>query len=85
VEGVTVIELFLGMKQGDPLGSPLFILAHYQVFLKTIMRTPNYVVPSLVDETHILRPMNEIPNVFYHFLTQLALVRLRVKVSKCKL
>jgi hypothetical protein len=29
VEGVIIIESFSGMKQGDPLGSLLFILAHY--------------------------------------------------------
>jgi len=29
VEGVTTIESFLNTRQGDPLGSPLFTLAHY--------------------------------------------------------
>jgi hypothetical protein len=36
VERVTIIKSSLGMKQGDPLGGPLFALAHYQAFLKTI-------------------------------------------------
>jgi hypothetical protein len=85
VEGVTIIELFSSTKQGDTLRGPLFALAHYQVLLKTIMQTPNCVLPSLVDETHIVRPINEILYVFYHLLTQLDLVGLRVKVSKCKL
>ncbi len=30
-------------------------------------------------------PLNEISHVFYHLLTQLTLVGLMVKVSKCKL
>jgi hypothetical protein len=29
VEGVTIIESFSSMKQGDPLKGPLFVLAHY--------------------------------------------------------
>jgi hypothetical protein len=36
VEGVNIIESFLTTKQGDTLGSPLFTLAHYQIFLETI-------------------------------------------------
>ncbi len=40
VEGVTIIESSLSMRQGDPLGGPLFILAHYQTFLETIVWAP---------------------------------------------
>jgi len=36
VEGVTIIESSLGMRQGDPLGGPLFALAHYRTLLETI-------------------------------------------------
>jgi len=43
VEGVTIIESSLGMKQGDPLGGHLFILAHYGTLLQTIMQAPNCV------------------------------------------
>jgi hypothetical protein len=38
-----------------------------------------------VNDTHIVGPLNEITHIFYHLSTQLALVGLRVKVSKCKL
>jgi hypothetical protein len=51
MEEVTVIESFLGMRQGDTLGGFLFVLAHYRTFLKTIEWTPNYVFPSLADDT----------------------------------
>ncbi len=37
VEGVIIIELSSYTKQGDLLKGPLFTLAHYQVFLKTIV------------------------------------------------
>jgi hypothetical protein len=84
VEGVTIIESSLGMKQGDPLGGLLFVLAHYQVFLKTFMWAPNSVFPSLVDDIHIMGLMNEISRTFDHLSTQLAQVGLKVKVSKCK-
>ncbi len=72
------------MKQGDPLGSPLFALAHYWTLLKTIAWTPIYVFPSLVDDTHIVCLLNEIISTFDHLWTQLALIGLNVKVSKCK-
>jgi hypothetical protein len=89
VEGVTIIESSLSTRHGDPLGDPLggplFALTHYLTFLKTITRAPNYIFPSLVDHTHIVRPVNEIIHVFDHLLTQLTLVGLRFKASKFKL
>jgi hypothetical protein len=69
VEGVTFIESFLGMKQGDPLGGPLFVFAHYQSLLEAIVRTTNYVFPSLTNNIHIVGPMNEITNAFDHLST----------------
>jgi hypothetical protein len=85
VEEVTIIESCLGMRQGGLLKGPLFALAHYQTFLKTIAHAPNYIFPSFANDTHIVGPMSEITCAFDHLLTQLALVGLRVKVSKCKL
>jgi hypothetical protein len=79
------MESTLGTKQGDPLGGPLFPLTHYRTFVKTIVQTPNCVFPSLVDDTHIMGPMNEIVPTFDHLLIQLTLVGLKVKVSNCKL
>jgi hypothetical protein len=38
-----------------------------------------------MDDTHIMGPMSEIPYAFDHLSTQLTLVGLKVKVSKCKL
>jgi hypothetical protein len=69
VEGVTIIESSLSMKQGNPLGGPLFILAHYQTLLKTIVQAPNCIFPSLVDDIHNTRPMSEITRVFDHLST----------------
>jgi hypothetical protein len=65
VERVTIIELFSNTKQGDPLRGIWFDLTHYQAFLKTIMWAPSYIFPSLVDNTHIMGPMNEITYVFW--------------------
>ncbi len=84
MEGVTIIESTLGMKQGDPLRGPLFVLAHYRTFLNTITWALSYVFPSLTDDTHIMGPLSEITCAFDHFSTQLILVGLRVKVSKSK-
>jgi hypothetical protein len=83
MEGVTVIESFSSMKQGDPLRGLLFA-THYQAFLKTIAQAPNYLFPSLRNNIHIVGPMSEITYAFDHLLTQLALIGLRVKLSKCK-
>ncbi len=63
---------------------PLFALAHYWAFLETIMRAPSCIFPSLANDTHIVGLMNEITYAFDHLLTQLALVGLKVTVSKCK-
>ncbi len=84
MKGVTIIESFLGTRQGDPLGGPLFVLAHYRALLETIMWDFSYIFPSLVDNTHIMGPMNEISRVFNYLLTQLGQVGFRVKVLKSK-
>jgi hypothetical protein len=68
-----------------PLKGHLFALAHYWTLLKTIVQAFNCVFQSLMDNTHIGGPMNEIVLAFDHLLTQLTLVGLRIKVSKCKL
>jgi hypothetical protein len=68
VKGVTIIESYLGMKQNDPLKGPLFVLAHYWALLNTC-KSPNYVFPSLMDNTHIVGPMSEITHPFDHLLT----------------
>jgi len=85
LEGVTIIELSLGTRHGDPLRGLLFALAHYQALVKTIARASNYIFPFLVDDIHIMEPMCEIIHVFYYLSTQLALLGLKVKVPKCKL
>ncbi len=69
MEGVTIVESSLGMRQGDPLGGPLFVLAHYWALLKTIVQALNYVFPSQMDNTHIMEPMSEITCTFDHILT----------------
>lgn len=84
-EGVTIIESLLGMRQGDPFRGLLFALTHYRALLETIAWTPNYVFPSLTDNTYIMGPMNEIILAVDHLSTELTLVGFKVKVSKCKL
>jgi hypothetical protein len=85
VEKVTIIESSSSTRQGDPLRGFLFALAHYQTFVETIAQALNYIFPSLVDDSHIVGPLNEITFTFDHLSTQLALVGFKVKVLKCKL
>jgi hypothetical protein len=61
------------MKQGDPLEGFLFALAHYWTLLETIVWAPNYVFPSLVDDTHIMGLMSKIVLAFDHLLIQISL------------
>jgi hypothetical protein len=67
--GFIVIESSSGTKQGGPLNGHLFDLTHYCTFLGTITWTPNCVFPSLMDDTHILGPMNEVIFNFDHLST----------------
>jgi hypothetical protein len=69
VEGVTIIESSSSTRHGDTLGGPLFALAHYWTFLKTIVQTSNCIFPSLLNNTHIIRPINEIIHAIDHLLT----------------
>ncbi len=85
VKRVIIIESYSGTTQDDPLRGPLFLLAHYRAFVKTIMWAPNYVFPSLTNNIHILGPTSKNTHTFDHLLTQLTLVGLKVKMSKCKL
>ncbi len=68
-EGVTIIKSSSSMKQGNLLKGFLFSLIHYGTFLKTITQAPNYVFPSLADDTHIMSFMNKIVPAFYHLST----------------
>jgi hypothetical protein len=85
VKGVTIIGSSSSTRQGNPLGGLSFVLAYYWTLLKTIMWAPNYIFPSLTNDTHIVGLMSEITHTLNHLSTQLALVGLRVKISKCKL
>jgi len=48
------------------------------------VQAPIHVFPSLIDDIHIMGPMNKIIFTFDHLLTQLALIEFKIKVSKCK-
>jgi len=85
VEGITIFEFSSSTRQGDLLEGCLFTLAHYRAFLGTIGQAGNYVFPSLTNDTHIVGSMSEITHAFDHLSTQLTLLGLKVKVSKCKL
>ncbi len=84
-EGDTNIESFSSISENDPLGGPLFALAHYRTFLKTIMQTTSCVFPTLTNDIHIMGLLNKIIPTFDHLLTRLTLVGLKVKMLKFKL
>jgi hypothetical protein len=83
--GSSLLSHFQAQGKGDPLGGPLFSLAHYRTFLKIITQAPKCVFPSLVDDTHIVGTMNKVVIAFNHLLTQLTLIGLKVNMSTCKL
>jgi hypothetical protein len=73
VEGVNIIDSSSSTKHDDPLKGLLFALAHYRTFLKTITWAPSCIFPLLVDDIHIVGPMNEIICTFDHLSTQINL------------
>ncbi len=83
--GSSLLSYFQAQGKGDPLGGPLFVVAHYRTFLKIIMQAPKCVFPSLADDTHIVGTMSKVVLAFNHLLTQLALIGLKVNMSTCKL
>jgi hypothetical protein len=82
---VPISVFWVRLQKNDSLGGFLFVLTHYQAFLKTIAQIPSCVFPFLANDTHIVSSMNKIILTFDHLSTQLTLVGLKVKALKCKL
>jgi hypothetical protein len=63
-KGSPLLNNFQAQGKVTPLGGFLFTLTHYQALLKTIVLAPNYIFPSLMNDTQIVGPLNEITRAF---------------------
>ena len=61
-----------GTRQGDPLGGPLFAMAHHGALKSTQEDNPGVFVPSIADDTYILGTREEVGREFLYFQDQLA-------------
>jgi len=64
-----LLSHFQAWGRVTPFRTSLFALTHYQTFLETIAQAPNYVFPSLMNDTHIMGLMNEIILSLNYFTT----------------
>jgi hypothetical protein len=53
---VMVIPFAMGIRQGDPLGGPLFAFVHLRALSSTINHFPSCLFPSSANDTHIIGP-----------------------------
>lgn len=79
----TLISSAEGTRQGDPLGGPLFAMAHFTALRATAVAHPTCLFPSLSDDTHIIGPPADILAALSTLTSELALLGLRVQPQKC--
>ncbi len=56
----------MGTCQGDLLGVVLFALAHFRALYFTTINFPSCLFPSIIDETHIIRPPSIVSSTYEH-------------------
>jgi hypothetical protein len=54
---VIVISFSMGIHQGDLLGGALFVLVNFKVLHFIINHFPSCLLPSIVDDIHIIGPL----------------------------
>jgi len=64
-----LLNHFQAQNNVTPLRGLLFSLAHYWALFKIITWALSSIFPSLIDDSHIVGPMNKIINAFDHLLT----------------
>ena len=82
--GCHVLSSTNGTRQGDPLGGPLFALAHSRAIRAVAQEFPQLLFPSIADDTHVVGPpellRQALPSLEAHFLR----IGLRVNRGKCR-
>ncbi|KAL2608417.1 hypothetical protein R1flu_026990 [Riccia fluitans] len=72
-----------GTRQGDPLGSSLFALAHLRALRTVASEHPLCLFPSLADDIHIVGPPEDVMPTFHTLEGHLSAVGLIVQPTKC--
>jgi hypothetical protein len=80
---LSIILLFMGTCQSDPLIEPFFILTHFHAFKASFITFASWFFLLLIDGIHILNLVSLIPLAFNHFASQLASEGLVVQPCKC--
>ncbi len=82
---MTIIPYTMGIRQRDPLGGALFVLAHFRALHSTTSCFPSCLFPSIIDDTHIIGPypLSIISSTYEHFQTKLRAIGLSIQLQKC--
>jgi hypothetical protein len=62
-----IIQSFIGTRQGDLMGGPLFVLIHFHALCSSTSLFPSCLFPSVANDTHIIGPTLIVSQVFHHF------------------
>jgi hypothetical protein len=68
---VIVIPFAMGIRQGDPLGGPLFTLSHFKALHFIASCFPSYLFPCIANEIHIIGLFLIISSAYEHFQIEL--------------
>jgi hypothetical protein len=80
---IIIIPSTMGIRQGDPLGRPLFVLAHFKVLHFTINCFLSCLFPSITNDIHIIGPFLIVSFTYEHFQIELRAIGLFIQLQKC--
>jgi hypothetical protein len=73
----------MGTYQGNPLGGALFTLTHFRALCSTTRHFHSYLFPSIVNDTHIIRPLSIVSSAYEHFQTKFHVTGFFIQPHKC--
>jgi hypothetical protein len=72
----TIIPFAIGIHQADFSGRALFTLTHFKALRSTTHHFPSCLLPSIVDDTHIIGLVSIVSFGYEHFQTKLYAISL---------
>jgi hypothetical protein len=73
-----VIPSTMGTRQGDILIRALFILAHFRILHYIANHFPSCLLPSIVNDIHIVGPFSIVSFAYEHFQFELNKIGLSI-------
>ncbi len=80
---ITVIPFVMGTCQGEALGEALFALAHFRALRFIVSHFPSCLIPSTVNNIHIIGLLSFISSTYEHFQTKLCVIGLIIQPHNC--